>query len=130
MPARAWGLIGPQRPRAPRAERRTRAAAIAVGLLSQTVLWATYYYVTNGCMCSVDGAPEPATSAWIYPTLLVTSAPAQWLPLVLPVPYVTGTLLNLAAWTVAAYTVLKAAQVLARSASMLRARPPRPHGRP
>lgn len=132
MYARAWGLIAGIRagPRAPRAERRIRAAAAAVGLLSQAVLGATYYYATGGCMCSVDGAPGPSTAAWIHPTLLVLSAPIRWLPFIPPVPLVTGPLLNLIAWTAGVYAGLKAAHAVARATASLRAPSPRPPVRP
>ena len=134
MHARAWGLIagirgGTRTSRTSRAERRIRAAAVAVGLLSQAVLWATYYYATGGCMCSVDGAPGPPTAAWIHPTLLVLSAPIGWLPFMPPIPLVTGPLLNLIAWTAGVYAVLKVTVTLTQSVRSSRAPSPRPPAR-
>jgi hypothetical protein len=84
-------------PPAPRVELRKLVAAVAVAVLSQAVLWGTYAYATDGCFCAITGSTGFPTAAWIYPTLRVTSAPALWVYLPLPLPYLTGTLLNVAA---------------------------------
>lgn len=118
MELRARGLAAGlwNNPPAPRVELRTLVAAVSVAVLSQVVLWGTYAYATGGCFCAISGSTGHPTAAWIYPTLRVTSAPALWVYLPLPLPYLTGTLLNVAAWTAATYAALKAALMLARGA--------------
>jgi hypothetical protein len=101
-------------PPVPRVDLRTLVAAVAVAVLSQVVLWGTYAYATDGCFCAITGSTGHPTAAWIYPTLRVTSAPALGEYPALPLPYLTGTLLNLAAWTAATDAALRAALVLAR----------------
>jgi hypothetical protein len=103
-------------PPALRVELRTLVAAVAVAVLSQVVLWGTYAYATDGCFCAISGSTGFPTAAWIYPTLRVTSAPAPGEYLPLPMPYLIGTLLNVAAWTAATYAALKVASMLGRAA--------------